>query len=153
MSKIVWNFYSWNELDTQILYSLLKLRQDVFIIEQNCPYPDLDIKDQKAIHVVARIENSNVCLAYARIFAEGDYFELPSIGRVCTHLEWRKKGLGKELMTNVMTYIKAHFPGKQIKISAQSYLLKFYSNYGFKAQGDEYLEDDIPHYTMYCQLS
>lgn len=146
---VSWHFYTWNDLNTELLYACLRLRQNVFIIEQNCPYPELDDKDKYAVHVLGIDNGTKQCVAYARIFPKGKYFEEASIGRVCTHIDWRKKGVGKELMKRVLEFMDAEYGMVPVEISAQSYLLDFYAGYGFVAKGDEYLEDDIPHHRMF----
>jgi ElaA protein len=143
---VTWKFFTWQQLEATTMYAMLKLRQDVFIIEQNCPYPDLDNKDHVAIHLCAM--HGEECIAYARIFPEKTYMAHASIGRACTALPWRRKKLGRELMQRVLQYMDEQFAGKPIEISAQSYLIRFYESFGFAAEGEEYLEDGIPHRHM-----
>lgn len=139
-----------HELTTQELYNILQLRSEVFVLEQNCIYQDIDGKDQKAIHIFIK-ENKDV-LAYSRIFNEGEYFENPSIGRVVVKKEKRGKELGKKIMVEGAKYIKETFTNKKIEISAQKYLKDFYSELGYEFTGNEYLEDGIPHIRMIKQL-
>ena len=139
-----------HELTTQELYNILQLRSEVFVVEQNCIYQDIDGKDQKAIHIFIK-ENKDV-LAYSRIFNEGEYFENPSIGRVVVKKEKRGKELGKKIMVEGAKYIKVTFTNKKIEISAQKYLKDFYSELGYEFTGNEYLEDGIPHIRMIKQL-
>ena len=115
-------------------------------MEQDCVYQDVDNKDQKALHVMGIKDNEVV--AYTRIFKPGDYFDNISIGRVVVSQEQRKYGLGKQIMQASLAAINQRFPDKSIEISAQSYLLKFYTELGFNATGEEYLEDGIPHKRM-----
>jgi len=141
-----WYYKSYKELSKDQLYSILRLRASVFVVEQDCPYQDVDNKDQKAMHVFA-IEQNEV-IAYTRIFKAGDYFQEVSIGRVVTQPNYRGTGLGKELMQKTLDYIlKNNYP-LPIRISAQSYLLNFYQSLGFKKIGVEYMEDYIPHTGM-----
>jgi len=135
-----------NELSTEELYQILRLRSEVFVVEQDCVYQDVDNKDQKALHVIG-IKNDEV-VAYTRIFKPGDYFDNVSIGRVVVSQNQRKYGLGKQIMQASLAAIDQRFPDKPIEISAQSYLLKFYTELGFNAIGEEYLEDGIPHRRM-----
>jgi len=137
---------TFDELSTKELYQILRLRSEVFVVEQDCVYQDLDNKDQKALHVLG-IKNDEV-VAYTRIFKPGDYFENVSIGRVVVAIEQRKFGYGKEIMKASLAIIEERFPRTPVEISAQSYLLKFYSDLGFSAFGEEYLEDGIPHTRM-----
>ncbi|MEC3963924.1 GNAT family N-acetyltransferase [Flagellimonas halotolerans] len=137
---------TFEELSTKELYQILRLRSEVFVVEQDCVYQDVDNKDQKALHVIG-IKNDGV-VAYTRIFKPGDYFDNVSIGRVVVSKNQRKFGLGKQIMQASLATIDQRFPHKAIEISAQSYLLKFYTELGFNAFGEEYLEDGIPHRRM-----
>lgn len=127
------------------LYELLSLRTDVFIVEQECPYQDIDFKDQKAIHVLGKINGEIV--AYARLFMPGDYLEEASIGRVIVKNKFRHLQYGQILMKQAIDTLKI-LDIKIINISAQVYLLKFYQNLGFESISEHYLEDDIPHVMM-----
>jgi ElaA protein len=135
-----------NELTTQELYGLLRLRSEIFVVEQDCVYQDLDGKDVKAFHVIG-IKNNEV-VAYTRIFKPGDYFKISSIGRVAVHKDHRKYGYGKDIMQASINAVNEKFKEQKIKISAQTYLGKFYTELGFKAIGRGYLEDGIPHIAM-----
>ena len=137
---------NFNELTIQELYSLLKLRSEIFVVEQDCVYQDLDGKDAKALHVIG-IENKEV-VAYTRIFKPGDYFDIASIGRVAVHKDRRKYGYGKDIMQASINVVNDKFKEQKIKISAQTYLSRFYTELGFKAVGEGYLEDGIPHIEM-----
>ena len=128
------------------LYQVLKARVDVFVVEQNCPYPDLDDYDQKAIHIWAE-ENGKV-LAYCRVFNKGIKYHETSIGRVLTTENARGKSLGKLLIQYAVETIENRFHTSEIRISAQDYLLKFYAGFGFEDTGKKYMEDDIPHTEM-----
>lgn len=135
-----------NELSTEELYQILRLRSEVFVVEQDCVYQDVDNKDQKALHIMG-IKDGEV-VAYTRVFEPGDYFDNVSIGRVVVSQDQRKYGLGKQIMQASLAAIDQKFPDKPIEISAQSYLLKFYTELGFNPIGEEYLEDGIPHRRM-----
>ena len=139
-----------HELTIQELYNILQLRSEVFVVEQNCIYQDIDGKDQKAVHIFIK-ENKDV-LAYSRVFNEGEYFENPSIGRVVVKKEKRGTELGKKIMVEGAKYIKETFTNKKIEISAQKYLKDFYGELGYEFTGNEYLEDGIPHIRMIKQL-
>lgn len=135
-----------NALNTTELYNILQLRTQIFVVEQDCVYQDLDGKDQKALHVIGTKHNKVV--AYTRIFGSGDYFDYPSIGRVVVAEKERKYGYGKLIMEASIKAINEKLNESTIKISAQTYLKKFYNELGFKEFGDEYLEDGIPHVAM-----
>lgn len=137
---------TFDQLTIDELYQILRLRSEVFVVEQDCVYQDVDNKDQKALHVIG-VKNDEI-VAYTRIFKPGDYFDNVSIGRVVVRQNQRKYGLGKRIMQASLATIEERFPNKPIEISAQTYLLKFYTELGFNAFGDEYLEDGIPHRRM-----
>ena len=143
---MIWEIKEWSELSTKEVENIFSLRSEVFIVEQDCVYQDIDGKDQKAKHVLGK--KNNEIIAYSRIFKPGDYFDNVSIGRVVVRQDQRKYGLGKKIMLATMAAIDQRFPNKPIEISAQSYLLKFYTDLGFSAFGEEYLEDGIPHRRM-----
>lgn len=141
-----WIIKRFETLSAQELYQLLKLRSEVFVVEQNCVYLDIDDKDQKALHLFGLTDGKMV--AYARLFKPNDYFENASIGRVVTHPDFRAKKIGHELMQKAINAIEEYFGEKQITISAQLYLKKFYESHGFTQTSEMYLEDDIPHIEM-----
>lgn len=137
---------TFDELNTVELYKLLQLRSEVFVVEQDCVYQDIDGKDQKALHVLG-VKNNEI-VAYTRLFDGGDYFDTPSIGRVVVKASERKFGYGHDLMRFSIDSIKKEYNSLKITISAQKYLKKFYESHNFVKVGDEYLEDDIPHIKM-----
>lgn len=144
--EIEWKIKRFKELSAGELYDLLRLRSEVFVVEQNCVYLDIDGKDQKALHLIGTFGSEVV--AYARLFDAGDYFEESSIGRVVVATKFRDKKWGHDLMRQAIAAIVAHFNTAQITISAQLYLQKFYEGHGFVAVGEVYPEDDIPHIRM-----
>ena len=135
-----------NELSTHELYAVLQLRAEVFVVEQDCVYQDLDNKDLDAYHVLGVLDTKIV--AYARIFKPGDYFLESSIGRIVVKKEFRKFQYGYQLVQNSIQFIENNLQQNTILISAQSYLTKFYNSLGFTQVGEEYLEDGIPHIKM-----
>jgi ElaA protein len=140
---------SFSDFDIEELYKVLQLRSEVFVVEQDCVYQDMDGKDQKAIHILGYEKDQLV--AYTRFFKPGDYFEQASIGRVVVSPQHRGKSYGKEIMDASIAFAKAeNLPS--IKISAQCYLDKFYTDLGFICTGEKYLEDGIPHQTMVLGL-
>ena len=136
-----------NELSSIEVYKLLQMRSEVFVVEQNCVYQDIDGKDSKALHVLGVFEDDIV--AYARLFAPGYYFDNASVGRVVINANYRDRKWGHSLMQAAIAGIKEHYVQEVITISAQLYLKTFYESHGFIQQGEEYLEDDIPHIRMH----
>ena len=141
-----WNTKRFEALSTIEMYSILKLRSEVFVVEQNCVYQDIDGKDMKALHLFG--EEDGKIIAYSRLFNVGDYFENASIGRVVVAENCRNKKYGHDLMREAISAIETHFQEIKISISAQLYLKKFYESHGFVQTSETYLEDDIPHIEM-----
>ncbi|MGO4289629.1 GNAT family N-acetyltransferase [Chitinophaga sp. RAB17] len=144
---MIWKIKSFEELTVAELYAILRLRSEVFIIEQNCAYQDLDNSDQKALHLMGT-DDSGQLLAYTRIFAPGIKFTEASIGRVVTSPLARGQGAGRELMERSILELQQHYGKIPIKIGAQQYLQRFYTSLGFEQTSDTYLEDGIPHIEM-----
>ncbi|MEL6916881.1 MAG: GNAT family N-acetyltransferase [Bacteroidota bacterium] len=140
-----------DELSTHELYSILRLRSEVFVVEQNCVYQDLDGKDHMALHVIGT-KNSKI-VAYTRIFKPGDYFKEASIGRVVVNPLERNHSYGRDIMKASIRTIENDLQERSIHLSAQTYLEKFYNSLGFNSEGTEYLEDGIPHIRMIKTLS
>lgn len=138
------NSKSFDELTKTELYAILALRVEVFCVEQNCPYQDVDGHDQEAQHVFIKDEKS--IMAYARILKDKDNAKKQHIGRVVVNPSYRRKGLATDIMQACIDEIENHTT--VIEISAQSYLSGFYQGLGFKNTGKYYLEDDIPHEQM-----
>ena len=136
----------WSEISLEELYSVLRLRSEVFVVEQDCVYQDIDNKDQIAIHLLGYINKE--LIAYSRLFNEGDYFKETSFGRAIIKKEKRGQGYGDELVKESLKTIKNYYGNKKVKISAQAHLKTFYSKHAFIAKGKEYLEDGIPHVSM-----
>lgn len=147
MDNLVWKIKTFEQITTQELYAIIKARINVFVVEQDCPYPDLDDYDQKAIHLWA--EKDGEVLAYCRIFDKGIKYPETSIGRVVTTEKGRGTGLGKQLIQYALEIIANRLGTLEVRISAQNYLLRFYSGFGFEDTGKKYLEDNIPHTEMY----
>jgi len=144
-----WILKKYNELTINEFHNILQLRINVFVVEQNCPYPELDGKDKIAYHFFAYAEdNPSQILAYSRIFKPGDYYEKAAIGRVVVHPDFRNEKLGYQLIIKTIQQIKKVFKASAIKIGAQTYLKKFYESHGFVKIGKDYLEDGIPHIYM-----
>lgn len=137
---------TFDQLTTGLLYQILRLRSEVFVVEQNCVYQDIDDKDEKAYHVLGTSKGE--LIAYARFFKAGDYLENISLGRVVVHPKYRGRQYGQSLLSAVLNEIKNRFGEHVVEISAQTYLKQFYNDFGFRAVGNEYLEDGIPHIRM-----
>ncbi|MBR9915151.1 MAG: GNAT family N-acetyltransferase [Algicola sp.] len=137
---------SFGELTTHELYHLLQLRSEVFVVEQDCVYQDMDGKDQNALHILGYKEANLV--AYTRVFSPGDYFENASIGRVVVRENERHHQYGNAIMKASIKAIRDAYGDGHIKISAQTYLKTFYNNLNFFEVGEPYLEDGIPHIGM-----
>ena len=140
-----------SELSIEELYQILRLRSEVFVVEQDCVYQDLDNKDQISVHIFTKEKNEIV--AYTRIFKSGDYYKNPSIGRVVVSKKNRGKELGKKIMIYSIDYIQENLKGDKIELSAQKYLDKFYKDLDFYKIGEDYLEDGIPHQRMIKEIN
>lgn len=137
---------SFDELSTKELYGLLQLRSEIFVVEQDCVYQDLDGKDQKALHIIGT--KNNTIVAYTRIFKAGDYMAQACIGRVAVKDSERKHGYGIAIMKASIKAVEEQFGESSIALSAQTYLKRFYNSLGFQEKGGEYLEDGISHVVM-----
>lgn len=146
-TNLIWHTAEWPELTRDTWYAIAALRLEVFVVEQNCPYQDFDGKDQHSLHVWATNSEGSI-VAYARIVSPGVSYDEPSIGRVITAMKARGSGLGRRLMTFTMETVEKRYGKMPVRISAQSYLLNFYGEFGFRSVGVEYLEDGIPHTEM-----
>jgi len=143
---VEWQIKSFESLSVQEIYYILRLRSEIFVVEQNCVYLDLDNKDQKALHLFGIFEGKIV--AHARLFKPGISFVHASIGRVTVDAKFRDRKWGHELMQNAIDGILTHYNQTEITIGAQLYLKKFYESHGFVQTSEMYLEDDIPHIQM-----
>ncbi|MFT7250173.1 MAG: ElaA protein [Psychromonas sp.] len=149
---LYWELKKFNQLSNEELYELIALRSQVFVVEQNCVYQDLDFKDQEAFHLLGKNEGRKL-IAYTRLFDINQYYEgYLAIGRVITHQDFRKYGYGIELMKKSIELCHTTFGQIEIKIGAQKYLCKFYSLLGFKEIGEDYIEDGIPHCIMIREI-
>ncbi|RXM45306.1 GNAT family N-acetyltransferase [Flavobacterium sp. YO64] len=144
--ELKWKIKPFEALNVNELYDLLKLRSEIFVVEQNCVYLDLDGKDKKALHLIGEYDNKIV--AYVRLFDAGITFDDASIGRVVVDANYRDRKWGHNLMREAISAIKSNFNKEKITIGAQLYLKKFYESHGFVQSSEMYLEDDIPHIEM-----
>ncbi len=141
-----WEIKSFAELSTRELFEYFKLRQAVFVVEQTCPYPDIDNTDLAAQHILAWQDDT--LGACARLIPAGVTYDYPSIGRIATNDTQRGTGLGRELVKRSIAFMQQQYPNQQIKIGAQQRLERFYQSFGFRTVSDMYLEDNIPHIDM-----
>lgn len=144
--ELNWQLKKFDALSVTELYAILQLRNEVFVLEQNCPYQDADNKDQKSLHFMGW--DNDTLVAYTRIIPKGISYAEASIGRVVTNPKYRGTGAGKQLMQLSIHHTLTQFNCTAIKIGAQLYLKKFYEQLGFVQCSDEYLEDNIPHIEM-----
>lgn len=142
-----WTIKPYDELTLTELYELLRLRVEVFIVEQNCVFQDLDRQDDKAYHLLGYAEGNELA-AYARLFDAGLSYEEVAIGRVIVSPAHRRRGFGQELMRQAIAYCEVLYGAQPIRIGAQQYLERFYQEFGFAQCGEGYLEDGIPHIPM-----
>lgn len=143
---IQWEIKAFDALTVHELYDLLQLRSEIFVVEQNCVYLDLDGKDKVALHLLGVYDGTIV--AHSRLFPAGVSFDNASIGRVIVSAKYRDRKWGHELMQHSIAGIATHFNETKITIGAQLYLKKFYESHGFIQTSEMYLEDDIPHIEM-----
>lgn len=144
--SLQWKIKAFDALSVHELYDLLRLRSEIFVVEQNCVYLDLDGKDKVALHLIGEYEGKIV--AHARLFKPGISFDNASIGRVVVDANYRTKKWGHELMREAIAGIASQYKETAITIGAQLYLKKFYESHGFVQTSEMYLEDDIPHIEM-----
>lgn len=143
---IQWSFHAFRDLDVRLFHDILRLRVDVFVVEQHCPYPELDGADVGAMHVVGRNASGDV-LAYARILSPARD-GMPHVGRVVVDASVRRHGIGRQLMLEVLRVIHRQYPGSPSALAAQAHLQGFYASLGYKASGKQYDLDGIPHIDM-----
>ncbi|HFI0944056.1 TPA: GNAT family N-acetyltransferase [Streptococcus suis] len=141
-----WEMKAFDQLSLQELYTILTLRMDVFVVEQACPYPEVDGKDPNCLHLLGTDEGELV--AYLRILPAGLSYDEVSIGRVVIKPSHRGKGLARPMMEQAIDFITTVWEESQIKIGAQAHLEKFYGSLGFESVSEVYLEDNIPHLDM-----
>ena len=138
---------SFQELSLEEFHDIIALRIQIFIIEQNCPYQEVDGKDKLAHHLFFKNEMDEI-IAVTRILPQGISYAEVAIGRVVVHEDYRGTGLGNQLMSDSMNFVKDEYGKVPVRLSAQKHLENYYGNHGFKSTGKEYLEDGIPHVEM-----
>lgn len=145
--KLIWHFKEFDDLTARELYSILRLRNEVFVVEQQCIYNECDGKDLECLHLWATVNDEIV--ACSRIVPPGISYDEPSIGRIVSHPKYRDLKLGHQIMRHSLEIIKNTYSTTSVRISAQCYLGPFYERYGFKQVSDQYLEDKLPHMEMW----
>ena len=152
MPSITWELRSFDSLSGLEVYRILQLRSEVFVVEQDCVYQDMDGRDEDCLHLIGWWPDCTP-VAYARLLAPGQSYEkYSSIGRILSSEKVRGTGAGRELVRRSIDHCHRLYPGP-IKISAQCYLDRFYCSFGFEHTGKEYLEDGIPHQEMVLRLA
>jgi len=149
--QVKWQWSRFDELSTRELYDVLKLRQAVFVVEQNCAYQDADDVDQFAWHLLGWQEPApptRKLVAYLRLVFPGVKYPEPSIGRVLTAASARRQGLGKQLTREALIQAASEYAGQSLRISAQQHLADFYKEFCFSIVSEPYDEDGIPHVEM-----
>ena len=146
-STPIWRWHRWGGLATDLLYQLLRLRSEVFVVEQACLFPDMDGLDPQCEHLCGT-DASGTVVAYARLLPPGLKHPEAALGRVVTAAAVRRSGAGRELMRQALAGCRARHPGHAIRIGAQQRLERFYIEFGFVTVSDPYLEDGIPHLDM-----
>lgn len=141
-----WSIKKFKELNGEEVYKILELRNEVFIVEQECAYLDCDSKDKNSYHLFT--EKNGEIIAYLRILEKGVSYDETSIGRVAVHKNYRGKGISRKMMIKAIDFIEHNLNENEIKIQAQSYLINFYDSLGFDKISNVYLEDNIPHIDM-----
>ena len=142
---MTWQLKAFDELTTAQLHDIYRLRVDVFVVEQHCPYPEIDGADPACLHLFK--EEGNQIAAYARLLPPGTTYPSASIGRIIVAPEFRKQSLGFQLLDQAIAAAQKHWPGP-LEIGAQAHLKDFYASRGFNQVGEIYLEDGIPHMDM-----
>lgn len=146
MANLVWHFKKFEELNPFELYEILQLRNEVFVVEQNCVYNECDGKDLKCLHLWCTLDGKIV--AYCRVVPPGVSYSEASFGRIVSKPGYRDLKLGHQMMNYIFQIVENHYHTDTIRISAQVYLEKFYAQYGFEQVSEQYLEDTLPHMEM-----
>ena len=144
---IIWSIVHFNDLSSTQLFDIFELRTAVFVVEQECPYQEVDYKDKVAHHVMGYTKD-NTLIAVGRILPKGVSYKEVSLGRVAIAEDYRGMGIAHQLNDIMVSYIQSRMDTDEIRISAQSHLVKFYAKHLFSVVSEEYLEDDIPHVEM-----
>lgn len=141
-----WKIKKYEDLTIDELYNILKVRNEVFVVEQNCPYQDCDEKDKRSYHLF--LEDNGEIIAYSRIIEKGVSYDEVSIGRFLVQKKHRRMGFAREMLSKAIKFVEESLNENAIRISGQVYIKEFYKSFGFKEVSDVYLEDNIPHVEM-----
>lgn len=147
---ISWTIKRFDELTLGELYEILKLRSEIFVLEQDCVYQDMDDKDYSAWHLF--LKQDDIIAAYLRILPEGVSYDETAIGRVIVKRDFRKRGISKRMMQMAIDFIENDLKKDAIRLSGQAYLCGFYENLGFRKVSDVYLEDGIDHFEFLYEV-
>lgn len=146
MNRFKTEILHYSALNKDEFHDMIALRMAVFVVEQNCPYQELDGKDKDAFHVL--MTDNEQIIGTTRILKPGTVYAEPAIGRVVSHPDYRNKGVGHQLMEKAMDFLEKEFGERAARLSAQTHLVGFYKHHGFISTGKTYLEDNIPHTEM-----
>ncbi|WP_112179692.1 MULTISPECIES: GNAT family N-acetyltransferase [Paraliobacillus] len=146
-----WNLKTFENLSATEVYKILQARVDVFVVEQNCPYREIDGIDQSSMHLF--LKNDGEVIAYARLIPKDTLYKEPSIGRVLVKKDFRGKGYANEVLKQAIAFITDEWKDTKIKLHGQVYLREFYRSFGFREVTEEYLEDGIPHVDMVLAIN
>ena len=149
--NIRWQWYEWAQLPPDVLYGFLKLRSDIFVVEQNCVFSDMDGVDPLCDHLCG-FDDKGLVLVYLRLLPPGLKFPEVSLGRLVTSPDARRGGCAREALRLGLERLRQKFPGHTVRIGGQQYMEKFYASVGFVSTGQPYLEDGIPHVEMLMRL-
>lgn len=149
--QVSWKWFTWAELPPDVLYGFLKLRSDIFVVEQNCVFSDMDNADQRCEHLCGWNEQGEL-VVYLRLVPPGVKFAECSIGRLVTAASARRGGIARQACELGLQRLREKFPGQQARIGGQQYMEGFYASLGFVTTGEPYLEDGIPHVEMLMRL-
>ena len=150
MIHMQWKLKKYDDLTINELYDILKLRSEVFVVEQNCPYQDLDDNDKYAYHLF--LEHEGLIIAVLRILPEKVSYDETAIGRVIVKKSYRNHGIARKMMIKAIDFITGDLGKNKIRLSGQAYLTEFYTDLGFKKVSEEYLEDGIPHFEFLYEI-
>ena len=146
-APLAWRLYGWREWTHDQLYEALRLRSQIFVVEQNCVFPEMDGLDPACEHLCG-IDAEGRLMAYSRLLPPGLKTPEAAIGRVVVHEAMRGRSVGRALMLESLAACRARFPNAPIRIGAQQHLERFYGSFGFARIGEPYLEDGIWHIDM-----
>ncbi|KIL52105.1 GNAT family N-acetyltransferase [Jeotgalibacillus soli] len=145
-----WKLKQFEDLTTYELYQILKERNAIFVVEQQCAYQEIDGYDLKSSHLI--LEDEGMLVAYARLLPAGVKYDIPSVGRVIVNPAYRGKGIARDLISNAVDIMVKEWQVTEIKLQAQTYLRSFYRSFGFEETSEEYLDDGIPHVDMLMKV-